>query len=475
MAGLNKYRVYPEYNCTDTEGLVKLPSQWELKQVRYILKGGSEGTKIGPFGSALKLEDMVDDGVQVYGQENVIKRDFSLGKRRISFNKFKEMRVYEVFHGDILITMMGTSGKCEIVPHDAEKGIIDSHLIRVRVNNDLIIPAFFKLLVDESPEIKHQISIQGKGSIMLGLNSGIIKSLYLPLPSIAEQRIILIFLDYEVTKIDSLIEKQQQLIELLKEKRQAVISHAVTKGLNPDVPMKDSGVEWLGEVPKHWSVTRLGYHAIKIGSGKTPRGGSEIYLDEGVLFLRSQNVYDDGLRVGSSECVFIDYNIHNEMKGTRVLEGDILLNITGGSIGRSCLVPTPFVEANVNQHVCILRFRKNIREFIAYAMKSFSTKEQIEACQVGGNRDGLNFEQTSKINICLPPKEEINAILEYLKIRLPQLDTLEKNSSNMIQLLQERRTALISAAVTGKIDVRDWVAPDRSEMANIEGSPEVNA
>ncbi len=261
----------------------------------------------------------------------------------------------------------------------------------------------------------------------LNLNTDTVGGIKVALPSnndfIAN---IVNFLDHETAKIDNLIEKQQQLIELLKEKRQAVISHAVTKGLNPDAPMKDSGVEWLGEVPEHWTVTRLGYHAIKIGSGKTPRGGSEIYLDEGVLFLRSQNIYDDGLRVESSECVFIDLKTHNEMKGTRVLEGDILLNITGASIGRSCIVPTPFVEANVNQHVCILRFTENIRDFISYAMKSSSTKEQIEACQVGGNREGLNFEQASKINICLPPEEEIGAVLGYLKIRLPQLDTLEK-------------------------------------------------
>ena len=96
-------------------------------------------------------------------------------------------------------------------------------------------------------------------------------------------------------------------------------------------------------------------------------------------------------------------------------------------------------------------------------MKSSSTKEQIEACQVGGNREGLNFEQASKINICLPPEEEIGAVLGYLKIRLPQLDTLEKKAANII-LLQERRTALISAAVTGKIDVRDWVAPDTQDV-----------
>jgi type I restriction enzyme S subunit len=138
-AALNRYTPYLNFEKHDIDGLGKLPSHWEVKQVRYILKDGSEGIKIGPFGSALKLENMVDDGFRVYGQENVIRKDFSLGKRKISEEKYNEMSAYKVFPHDILITMMGTSGKCEIVPDEILEGIIDSHLLRVRVKPEYIL------------------------------------------------------------------------------------------------------------------------------------------------------------------------------------------------------------------------------------------------------------------------------------------------------------------------------------------------
>lgn len=445
-----KYKAYPEYKDSGVDSFGCIPKQWSVLRLKYI------------FEIKKRIAGALGFDILSVTQRGIKIKDIDSGEGQLSMDYSKYQRVlpgdFAMNHMDLL------TGYVDISNYDGVTSP-DYRVFSVRDSNDFYSRYFLYLLQDGYKQ--RRFFHLGQGSAHLGrwrLPTEAFNGILYPLPSLEEQLQIAAFLDHETAKIDNLIEKQQQLIELLKEKRQAVISHAVTKGLNPDVPMKDSGVEWLGEVPAHWTVTRLGYHAIKIGSGKTPRGGSEIYLDEGVLFLRSQNIYDDGLRVGSSECVFIDLKTHNEMKGTRVLEGDILLNITGGSIGRSCIVPTPFIEANVNQHVCILRFRENIREFISYAMKSSSTKEQIEACQVGGNREGLNFEQTSKINICLPPEEEIGAVLEYLKIRLPQLDTLEKNASNIILLLQERRTALISAAVTGKIDVRDWVAPDASDI-----------
>ncbi|MGI8463458.1 restriction endonuclease subunit S [Pectobacterium punjabense] len=473
MAGLNKYKAYPEYNCTNTEGLVQLPALWKLKQVRYILKDGFEGTKIGPFGSALRLEDMVDDGVQVYGQENVIKRDFSIGKRRISFNKFKEMRVYEVFYGDILITMMGTSGKCEIVPHDAEKGIIDSHLIRVRVNNDLIIPDFFKLLVDESPEIKHQISIQGKGSIMLGLNSGIIKSLYLPLPSIAEQRTILIFLDYEVTKIDSLIEKQQQLIELLKEKRQAVISHAVTKGLNPNVPMKDSGVEWLGEVPEHWNVQKFKYLCTSIIAG--PFGSSitkDMYIKNGYKVYGQEQVIPNDFNVGD---YYISDGDFKKLARYSVKPGDVLISCVG-TFGKIAIFPEAAERGIINPRLIKATLDTEFNPyFVRELLKSDTIFKQFELLSRGGTMGVINIAILNEILTSIPPCNEQEHIFNFVKEQKIMFKELIEKALNQIILLQERRTALISAAVTGKIDVRDWVAPANSEMADIEVSPEVNA
>lgn len=275
-------------------------------------------------------------------------------------------------------------------------------------------------------------------------------------PTVFEQTQIARFLDHETGKIDGLIAEQEKLIELLKEKRQATISHAVTKGLNPDAPMKDSGVEWLGEVPEHWGVSKVGWHAKKINSGKTPRGGAEVYQSSGVLFLRSQNIYDDGLRISDTETVFIDQKTHEEMSNSKVLPNDILLNITGASIGRTCLVPSSFGDANVNQHVCIIRVQQELSDYLSLVMKSEPTKEQINVMQVGGNRESMNFEQISNLAFALPPIAEQAQISDYLDGEIAKLDILLSEAQRGINLLKERRSALISAAVTGKIDVRNW-------------------
>ena len=140
---------------------------------------------------------------------------------------------------------------------------------------------------------------------------------------------------------------------MLKEKRTALVSRAVTKGLDPDVPMKDSGVEWLGEIPAHWYVKRLKHLAGKIGSGKTPRGGAEGYINDGIMLIRSQNVHFGGLHL--TDVVYIDTATDSGMAGSRVREGDVLLNITGASLGRCCVARLEGSDANVNQHVCIIR------------------------------------------------------------------------------------------------------------------------
>ena len=292
------------------------------------------------------------------------------------------------------------------------------------------------------------------GAKMPRANWDFIGNCVVPVPPLEEQKRIIAYLDRETAKIDALVEKQEQLITLLREKRQAIISHTVTRGLNPNVKMKDSGIAWLGEVPEHWKVTKLGYIAKKIGSGKTPRGGSKVYLKEGILFLRSQNVHDTGLMLGKKEAVYISAEIDSEMSATRVKPGDILLNITGASIGRTCIVPADFPRANVNQHVCIIRVPENLQYYLSYFLKSVFVKSQIDAFQTGASREGLNFEQISKIVLCIPPKQEQQKIAAFLDTETTKIDALVEKCETAIALLKERRTALIAAAVTGKIDVR---------------------
>ena len=214
---------------------------------------------------------------------------------------------------------------------------------------------------------------------------------------------------------------------------------------------KDSGVEWLRAVPGHWSVTRLKFLASRISSGKTPLGGSETYVESGVLFLRSQNVYDDGLRLNDVVC--ISEEVDDGMASSRIRAGDILLNITGASIGRTCIVPSPFAKANVNQHVCAIRMADpRFAEFVAYLLKSGKIKQQIDFSQDGAAREGLNFQQIGSFDVPLPPVQEMESICHFLTVETAKIDALVAEQQRLIELLKEKRQAVISRAVTKGLD-----------------------
>ena len=161
---------------------------------------------------------------------------------------------------------------------------------------------------------------------------------------------------------------------------------------------KPSGSEWLGDVPEHWEVKRLGYVVSKIGSGKTPRGGADVYQSDGVMLIRSQNVYDTGLHL--DDVVFVDESVDEAMTGTRVRPHDVLLNITGASLGRCAIVPNVFSKANVNQHVCIIRPKLAQAEpgFIHRSVTSLAVQSQIFGYENGSCREGLNFPANSHVD-----------------------------------------------------------------------------
>ncbi len=219
---------------------------------------------------------------------------------------------------------------------------------------------------------------------------------------------------------------------------------------------KDSGVEWLGEIPAHWEAKRLKWVVSQIGSGKTPKGGAEIYSESGIVFLRSQNIHFNGLKL--DDVVYIDESIDAEMASTRVLPQDVLLNITGASLGRCSLIPRKFPPANVNQHVCLIRaINKYVdSSFLHYAIASDAVQAQIFSSENGVSREGLNFSQVRNLVLALPSLlSEQQAIASFLDRETAKLDALIAKTRTSIELLKEYRTALISSAVTGKIDVRE--------------------
>ena len=293
------------------------------------------------------------------------------------------------------------------------------------------------------------------GAKMPRVSSDFVKDLFFPLPDIKEQDAIADYLDDVTGKVDALIAEKQKQVDDLRAYRISLITETVTRGLNPNAPLRHSGIDWIGDIPRHWEISALKYLTSKIGSGVTPKGGSEVYLNEGVLFIRSQNVYPDGLHL--DDPTYISESIDESMSNTRVYTGDILLNITGASIGRCC-VYTMIESANVNQHVCIIRSLGNliINQYLCYMLNSKIGQDQIALYQTGGNREGLNFEQLRNFAIPLPPLSEQHAIAEFLDEKTVKIDALIDELSKQLDELAEYKKAVISEAVTGKVDVRDW-------------------
>lgn len=286
------------------------------------------------------------------------------------------------------------------------------------------------------------------------LNFSHVKKIKLPKAEYSEQVAIADYLERSTARIDTLVAKKTRFIELLREKRQALITRAVTKGLVAGVPMKESGTKCLGEVPANWEITKARFIAEKIGSGKTPSGGATTYVSQGVPFLRSQNIHDDGLRL--DDVAYISAETHAEMRVSRVQPRDVLLNITGASIGRSCIAPHDLGEANVNQHVCIVRcVDRELSDWMKWIFRSAVIKSQVDEFQTGAGREGLNFEQVGHFRLAIPPRDERKSIGDHLNRATARIDTLITKTERSLELLREHRTALITAAVTGKIDVRE--------------------
>jgi type I restriction enzyme S subunit len=264
------------------------------------------------------------------------------------------------------------------------------------------------------------------------------------------------FLDHETAKIDTLIEKQQQLIKLLKEKRQAVISHAVTKGLNPDVPMRDSGVEWLGKVPKDWTVCRI-KQVAKLESGHTPDKKKDEYWVNCTIPWVSLN--------DSTQLKAVDYITNTayylndkgiENSSARKLPERCVVFTRDASIGLSAITTC---EMAVSQHVIawVCNEQKVIPEYLLLVF--YAMKDELDRYTFGATLKTIGMPDVNKLTAAFPDVEAQKIISKQVFSEMKKFDLLVTKAEKAIEIIKERRTALISAAVTGKIDVRSWQPP----------------
>jgi type I restriction enzyme S subunit len=444
-----KFQPYSEYKDSGAEWLGEIPLHWDKYPIRRRLFKEAGSIKIGPFGSQLKLEFMTNEGFKVYGQEHVIAHDFARGIKYVDKEKFEELAACEIVANDIVVTMMGSSGRCAVVPQGIERGIMDSHLLRIRLKSRELDSNFLCLLIDQSSYVRDQIEVAGKGAIMHGLNSSIIKSVLLAVPPPEEQQQILDFLDRETAKIDELIAKKERLIELLQEKRTALITQAVTKGLDPNVPMKDSGVEWLGKIPVHWELKRLKHIGIAL-IGLTFEPEDVVDSDEGILVLRASNIFDG--RIVLDDIVSVKCSIPDHLV-TRV--GDILICARSGSrslIGKCAKIDK--ASAGHTFGTFMIVFRSSSNDYLFYAFNSTLFNYQSGAF-LTSTINQLTLSNLNSFKVPVPPDPEQEAIAIFLERETSRIDELITKIHEAVERLQEYHTALVSAAVTGKIDVRD--------------------
>lgn len=213
---------------------------------------------------------------------------------------------------------------------------------------------------------------------------------------------------------------------------------------------KPSGIDWLGNVPNHWKIIRIKDIIVKIGSGVTPKGGSEVYVSEGIPLLRSQNVYDDGLRI--DDVSFIDEATHTKMRSSQLKPNDILINITGASIGRTCIVPYTMPRANINQHIIFIRAKKNLVPYASNYFKTNSVKEYINLIQAGTSKEALNMGQTLNIPIILPSPDEQTAIAQYLDAKTQAIDKKINLLTKKAETYKELRKSLINDTICKGLD-----------------------
>ena len=458
---MKQYESYKESNLPSV-GIV--PADWGVVPIKYVLEQSSEGIKIGPFGSTLTGKVSSEHSVKVYGQWNVIGKDFTAGKNYVTEETYKELESYWIHPNDVLISMMGTVGKCAIIPNDVPKGIMDSHIVKVRLNENLIDPQYFYYVYDKdgSKVVMSQIQRDRRGSIMDGLNSSLIKGFLIPLPSLSEQHKIVSFLEYKVGQIDSVIAEKEQMLQDLTAYRSSVISEAVTKGLNKDVPMKDSRVASIGTIPNTWKVVPIKYvlehsnNGIKIGPFGSALTG-KVSTDNDVKVYGQWNVIGRDFSAGKN---YVSEETYRELESYWIHPNDVLISMMG-TVAKCAIIPEGVSKGIMDSHIVKIRLNESLMspKYFYYVYDKDGSNvvmTQIQRDRRGSIMDGLNSTLIKNFEIPLPSLSEQKAISDYLDVKVGYLESIISELQLGIEDLKSYKSSVITEAVTGKVDLREW-------------------
>ena len=445
MKNGTRYKLYPRYKHSGVDWLGDIPETWSIIRLRYA-------ARVNPAKSKVENLDVVDDvsfvPMESIGEDGTI----TLGQSKPLESVYQGYTYFR--DGDIIIAKItpcfenGKGALAKNLVNGVGFGTTELHVLRAR---DIIDRKFlFYLTRSVAFREPGEASMYGAGG-QKRVPDDFVLNFKTAFPSAPEQRAIAEFLDREVAKIDELIAKKELLIELLEEKRVALITHAVTRGLNPDAPLRDSGIEWLGEIPAHWEVRRLKF-AARATTGFA--FSSADFVNEGIPLLRIGDITFDG-RIDLSHAKYLPADFLKTYADVMVHGGDIVMAMTGATIGKAGRHQGK-VPALLNQRVCMFHAGSGTApSYLWYLLNAQFYSDHVLLIAFGGAQPNISDAELLDCRVPRPPVHEQAEIVNYVEAQLTKIWAMRSKVEEAIITLHEYRGALITAAVTGKINLRD--------------------
>ena len=434
---------YDNYKDSGIEWIGDVPEHWEVNKF-----GRAMFFQEGP---GLRNWQFTESGIKVICVTNIVPPniDFSKMTKYISKEEYESTyKHFTVNKGDVMLASSGASWGKVAEYTDDEIVILNTSTIRINEGeNNKVKKDFIKWII-QSPYINESINLLLTGSCQPNFGPTHLNKLTCVYPSsIEEQKLIANYLDHKTTQIDTLITKKEQFISLLQEERTAVINQAVTKGLDPNVPMKDSGIEWLGEIPENWEMWKISHAFKRIGSGTTPESGNPLYHENGTINWLNTGDLNDGILNSCNKKVTA--KALEDFSSLKIFPaGSLVMAMYGATIGKTSIIN---FDTTTNQACCVFCKGEIIDvKFLQYWF--IGNKEHIINLAIGGGQPNISQNILKDVRVCCPNFNEQTTIAHYLDHKTTQIDTLIFKKQQFITLLQEERTAVINQAVTKGLD-----------------------
>ncbi|NJN82595.1 MAG: restriction endonuclease subunit S [Caldilineaceae bacterium] len=451
---MGRYATYPEYKNSEVDWLGEIPAHWDVRKLKYV--SSVQPSNVDKKAEENELAVFLCNYTDVYNNEEI--------RSNIDFMRAtatqREIDKFLIREGDVIVTKDSESREDIAVPayvaEDLEDTLCGYHLTHIRPV-DVIGKFLFRLF--ESTRFNGQFVVGANGVTRFGLPQHIIDNAFIALPPLPEQRAIARFLDHKTAQIDALIAKKEALLARLAAKRTALISHAVTKGLDPDAPMQDSGIEWLGEIPSHWRVLQLRRFGGLVQTG--PFGSqlhSHEYVEGGFPVVNPANI-SDGHIVPNLQMT-VDDETRKRLSRHVLQVGDIVLG-RRGELGRAAYVGKREAGWLCGTGSILIRVSNPLLEpeYLDNYIRLPLIKDYLTVESVGSTMDNLNTDIINRLPVLVPPHTEQAEIVDHCGTVMVDLEYQTTRVQQAIDKLRQYRTALITHAVTGKIDVRTVPIP----------------